>query len=56
MEAVLEEFDELLDDFPLDGWIMGCGTRILYHGETLQSMEYSPEETLRLRQIFLPSG
>ena len=45
--------DHRLDSFPLDGWIMGCGTRILYHGETLQSMEYSPEETLRLRQIFL---
>ena len=45
--------DHRLDGFPLDGWIMGCGTRILYHGETLQSMEYSPEESLRLRHIFM---
>ena len=45
--------DRRLDDFPLDGWIMGCGTRILYHGETLQSMEYPPEASLRLRNLFL---
>ena len=45
--------DHRLDSFPLDGWIMGCGTRILYHGETLQRMEYSPERSLRLRNIFL---
>ena len=45
--------DHRLDGFPLDGWIMGCGTRLLYHGETLQSMEYSPEASLRLRHIFL---
>ena len=45
--------DHRLDSFPLDGWIMGCGTRILYHGETLQSMEYTPEESLQLREIYL---
>lgn len=45
--------DRRLDHFPLDGWIMGCGTRILYHGETLQAMEYAPEETMRLRSLFL---
>ena len=45
--------DHRLDGFPLDGWIMGCGTRIVYHGETLQSMEYPPADTLRLRQVFL---
>ena len=44
--------DHRLDDFPLDGWIMGCGTRIIWHGETLQSMEYTPEESLRLRDLF----
>ena len=42
-----------LDDFPLDGWVMGCGTRILYHGETIRSMEYSPEKSQLLRNIFL---
>ncbi len=44
--------DRRLDGFPLDGWIMGCGTRILYHGEVLRSMEYSPGESLRLRDLF----
>lgn len=48
--------DRRLDGFPLDGWIMGCGTRIIYHGETLTSLEYDPEESLRLRQIFLELG
>ncbi len=45
--------DHRLDSFPLDGWIMGCGTRIVYHGETLQAMEYSQKESLRLRELFL---
>ena len=44
--------DRRLDDFPLDGWIMGCGTRIIWHGETIRSMEYSPEESRRLRRLF----
>lgn len=45
--------DHRLDDFPLDGWIMGCGTRVIWHGETLTSMEYSPEKSLRLRKLFM---
>ena len=45
--------DRRLDAFPLDGWILGCGTRILYHGETVTSMEYSLPESLVLRKIFL---
>lgn len=44
--------DHRLDDFPLDGWIMGCGTRLTWHGETLRSMEHSPEDSLRLRDLF----
>ncbi len=44
--------DHRLDELPIDGWILGCGTRIIYHGETLQSMEYDPEQTLRLRDVF----
>ena len=48
--------DRRLDGFPLDGWIMGCGTRVVYRGETLRSMEHSPEETLRLREVFLELG
>ena len=45
--------DRRLDVFPLDGWIMGCGTRIIYHGETLQGMEYDSRQSYRLRNIFL---
>ena len=45
--------DRRLDGFPIDGWIMGCGTRIILHGETLQSMEYDLSRSLRLRQVFL---
>ena len=45
--------DHRLDGFPLDGWIMGCGTRVTLHGETLQSLEYSLRQSLRLREVFL---
>ncbi len=45
--------DRRLDEFPLDGWIMGCGIRIIFHGETFQSMEYSPEQSQRLRKGLL---
>ena len=44
--------DRRLDGFPLDGWIMGCGTRIIWQGETLQAMEYPPEDSLRLLRLF----
>ncbi len=44
--------DRRLDEMPLDGWIMGCGTRIIYHGETLRSMEYPPERSVQLRDVF----
>ena len=44
--------DHRLDDFPLDGWITGCGTRVIWHGETLTSMEYGQDESLRLRDVF----
>ena len=44
--------DHRLDGFPLDGWIMGCGTRVIWQGETLQSMEYTPEESRRLTEVF----
>lgn len=45
--------DHRLDSFPLDGWIMGCGTRVIFRGRTLHSMEYDQSRTLRLRRIFL---
>ena len=45
--------DHRLDGFPLDGWIMGCGTRILFRGKTLKSTEYDPARSLLLRSVFL---
>ena len=48
--------DRRLDAFPLDGWIFGCGTRIIYRGETQQSMEYPPAESLKLRNLFRELG
>ena len=44
--------DHRLDELPIDGWIMGCGTRIIFHEETLQSMEYDLEKSLLLRDVF----
>ena len=44
--------DHRLDELPIDGWILGCGTRIIYHDETLQSMEYDLEKSLLLRDVF----
>jgi len=48
--------DRRLENFPLDGWIMGCGTRVIYHGETLTSMEYSPEKSGELRKLNVGMG
>lgn len=44
--------DRRLDGFPFDGWIMGCGTRILLRGKTLQAMEYDPDSSLKLLNLF----
>ena len=48
--------DRRLDSLPLDGWIMGCGTRVIYRGETLKSMEFDPDRTRRLRKLILDMG
>ena len=48
--------DDRLDVFPIDGWILGCGTQIVFHGETLLNMEYTPEQSLELRKLFLKKG
>ena len=45
--------DKRLKDLPLDGWVMGCGTRVMLRGRTVQAMEYEPEQSLRLREVFL---
>ncbi len=44
--------DHRLDNFPFDGWIMGCGARVMIHGKTLQCMEHTPEESLKLLDLF----
>ena len=44
--------DHRLDGLPIDGLIMGCGTRVIWHGETLTSMEYGLSDSLRLLEIF----
>ena len=48
--------DRRLDGFPLDGWIMGCGTRIIYRGETLLAADCDLPNSLRLRSLFLSLG
>lgn len=44
--------DHRLDGLPIDGFIMGCGTRVIWHGQTLASMEYNPDDSLRLLAVF----
>ena len=44
--------DHRLDSLPIDGFIMGCGTRVIWHGRTLTSMEYDLSDSLRLLSVF----
>ena len=44
--------DRRLDGLPIDGVIMGCGTRVIWHGKTLTAMEYSLPDSLRLLRIY----
>ena len=48
--------DPRLEALPLDGMVLGCGTRIVLHGETLRALERSPADTLRLREAVLRLG
>ena len=48
--------DPRLDSLPLDGMILGCGTRILCQGRTLQALEYAPEDSFRIREIINRCG
>lgn len=47
--------DRRLDDLPLDGMVTGCGSRVIFRGKTLKAFEYSPEDTRKIRQVFLQS-
>ena len=48
--------DARLDGLPVDGWVLGCGTRIRLGEETLTAFSYSPEESAELRERILRSG
>ena len=41
--------DARLDALPLDGMVLGCGTRVILEGKTLQALEFSPADTAKLR-------
>jgi hypothetical protein len=44
--------EERITSLPFDGQVMGCGTRIVYRGETVQAMEMDPERSLGLLTLF----
>ena len=48
--------DDVLDTLPLDGRIMGCGTRVVYHGQILRKMEYGHAASLDLWHRVAASG
>ena len=48
--------DPRLDGIPIDGWVLGCGTRVILHGESILSFAWSPEESLHIRDICLRNG
>ena len=48
--------DRRLDGTPIDGWVLGCGTRVILRGETLLAFAWSPEESRRIRDTILRSG
>ena len=37
-----------LGSLPFDGFVLGCGSRILYHGETIFARSFSPETGSRI--------
>jgi len=43
--------DPRLKTLPLDGMVLGCGTRIICQGETLKALEYTLQDSLRIRKI-----
>ena len=48
--------DPRLDALPLDGMVLGCGTRVILHGKTLRALEFSPGDTAKLRAEALAAG
>ena len=48
--------EPLLDVLELDGWSMGCGSRVILGGETLRALEYDAESSRRMLDIFRKAG
>lgn len=44
--------EERIVSLPFDGQVMGCGTRIVYRGETVRAMEADPERSAALAALF----
>ncbi len=45
-----------LDALPIDGWIMGCGARVLLQGETLLAREWTHAESCAIRETVRACG
>lgn len=47
--------DPALKGIPIDGYVFGCGTRIIASGKTLRELEYDHETTMKILKIFRKS-
>ena len=48
--------DRRLEGIPIDGWVLGCGTRVILDGETLLNFQWNPEESREIREQVLSVG
>ena len=48
--------DRRLEGISIDGWVLGCGTRVILNGETLLNFQWSPEESRDIRSKILSLG
>ena len=48
--------DARLEGAPIDGWVLGCGTRVIVSGETILAFEWNREESRQIREICLRIG
>ena len=50
---------KLKESLPIDGYVLGCGTRVIAEGKTLKELEYSHEESMKivyaLREVCIPT-
>ena len=45
-----------LDEMGVDGWSMGCGTRVILGGRTLRALEYDAEQSRAMLEVFRKAG